>query len=147
MIRNRFILEQYDGDLNNPRASVIEPLNRGIETVKFEINGLNTRINLDKFNYYPKESEQYKNGLLAYYDIHYNSNSLFFFRLQMLKDEISEIAIDPYIPQRKYKAKNKEYTQYLNKKSATKSFILNLAKPDDLELVREWFKDRTNKDI
>lgn len=32
-------------------------------------------------------------------------------------------------------------------KGATKSFILNLAKSDDLELVRGWFKDRTNKDI
>lgn len=48
---------------------------------------------------------------------------------------------------RKWDAKNKEHRQYLNKKGATKSFILNLANPDDLELVREWLKERTNKDI
>lgn len=50
-------------------------------------------------------------------------------------------------PNRIWDAKNKEKRQYMNKKGATKSFILNLAKPDDLELVREWFKERTNKDI
>lgn len=46
---------------------------------------------------------------------------------------------------RKWNAKNKERRQYLNKKSITKSFIIKLATPDDLELVREWIKERDSQ--
>lgn len=47
---------------------------------------------------------------------------------------------------RKWNAKNKERRQYLNKKSITKSFIIKLATPDDLELVREWLKERDSQE-
>lgn len=48
---------------------------------------------------------------------------------------------------KRYKEKNKEMTQYNNKKSACKNFILKTATESDLELVSEWYNQRTEKDI
>ncbi|WP_457922994.1 hypothetical protein [Enterococcus faecalis] len=43
---------------------------------------------------------------------------------------------------KKYEKKNAAAKQYRNKKYATKSFILNLATEEDLQLVRSWLKER-----
>ncbi|EGO9069259.1 hypothetical protein DW615_13325 [Enterococcus faecalis] len=43
---------------------------------------------------------------------------------------------------KKYEQKNAADKQYRNKKYATKSFILNLATEEDLQLVRSWLKER-----
>lgn len=49
---------------------------------------------------------------------------------------------------KKYEQKNTAEKQYRNKKYATKSFITKLATDEDIELVREWLKERENqKDI
>lgn len=46
---------------------------------------------------------------------------------------------------KRYEQKNAKAKQYRNKKSATKSFILNLATEEDLQLVEEWLKERENQ--
>lgn len=46
---------------------------------------------------------------------------------------------------KRYEQKNAQAKQYRNKKSATKSFILNLATEEDLQLVEEWLKERENQ--
>ncbi|WP_368264461.1 hypothetical protein [Enterococcus innesii] len=47
---------------------------------------------------------------------------------------------------KRYEQKNAKAKQYRNKKSATKSFILNLATEEDLQLVKEWLKERETHD-
>lgn len=44
-----------------------------------------------------------------------------------------------------YKQRNKEQTQYNNKKSAAKNFITKTAEPEDIELVKEWLAERTDQ--
>ena len=46
---------------------------------------------------------------------------------------------------KRYEQKNAKAKQYRNKKSATKSFILNLATEEELQLVEEWLKERENQ--
>lgn len=41
--------------------------------------------------------------------------------------------------------KNKDKRQYLNKKSATKSFILKFATDKDIQLVNDWLNERINQ--
>lgn len=45
-----------------------------------------------------------------------------------------------------YDKKNPALRQYLNKKSATKSFIITLATEEDLELVQQWLTERLKKE-
>ncbi|WP_270744284.1 hypothetical protein [Lactococcus lactis] len=40
--------------------------------------------------------------------------------------------------------KNKQYRQYLNKRSATKNFILKLATNEDIKLVNDGLNERIN---
>lgn len=47
---------------------------------------------------------------------------------------------------KKYDQNNPEGRQYRNKKSATKSFIRDLASDDDLELVQGWLEERLKKE-
>lgn len=41
----------------------------------------------------------------------------------------------------KYRAKNKERTAYINKRSACKSFILNLATSEDLDTIADLVEE------
>lgn len=43
---------------------------------------------------------------------------------------------------KKYEQKNPIAKQYRNKKSATKSFILNIATEEDLLLIEDWLNER-----
>ena len=43
---------------------------------------------------------------------------------------------------KKWDEKNKERKKYISKKSTTKSFILNLATEDDLELIEKYITQR-----
>lgn len=45
---------------------------------------------------------------------------------------------------KKWDEKNKNRKQYLNKRSTTKSFILNLATQEDLEKIKEYISEREN---
>ncbi len=42
----------------------------------------------------------------------------------------------------KWDAKNKERKKYINKRSTTKSFILNLATKDDLDQIEKFIEER-----
>lgn len=42
----------------------------------------------------------------------------------------------------KWDAKNKERKKYINKRSTTKSFILNLATKDDLDQIEKFIEKR-----
>ena len=42
--------------------------------------------------------------------------------------------------------KNKQHRQYLNKRSATKNFILKLATNEDIKLVNDWLNERINSE-
>lgn len=42
----------------------------------------------------------------------------------------------------RWRKKNRERTQYLNKRSITKHFISDLATDDDLREIQEWVRDR-----
>lgn len=43
---------------------------------------------------------------------------------------------------KKWNKNNKERVQYINKRSAAKSFILNLATEEDLENIKQYVADR-----
>lgn len=43
---------------------------------------------------------------------------------------------------KKWDAKNRERTAYINKRSAAKNFILKLATEDDLQSMQEYIKER-----
>lgn len=43
---------------------------------------------------------------------------------------------------KKWNQNNKKRIQYLNKRSATKSFILNLATEEDLKNIKQYIADR-----
>ncbi|EMF0094427.1 hypothetical protein O1F49_002656 [Enterococcus hirae] len=46
---------------------------------------------------------------------------------------------------KKYEQKNATEKQYRNKKYATKSFITKLATNEDIQLVKEWLKQREDQ--
>mgnify|MGYP005752868437 CR=1 FL=1 len=46
---------------------------------------------------------------------------------------------------KKWNQNNKERVQYINKSSATKSFILNLATEEDLKKYRDLYSRKKNK--
>lgn len=46
---------------------------------------------------------------------------------------------------KKWNQSNKERVQYINKRSATKSFILNLATEEDLKNIETYIKERKMK--
>lgn len=46
---------------------------------------------------------------------------------------------------KKWNQSNKERVQYINKRSATKSFILNLATEEDLKNIETYIKERKAK--
>lgn len=46
---------------------------------------------------------------------------------------------------KKWNQSNKERVQYINKRSATKSFILNLATEEDLKNIETYIKERKIK--
>lgn len=46
---------------------------------------------------------------------------------------------------KKWDEKNKARKLYINKRSTTKSFILNLATKDDLEQIKKYVQQRENK--
>lgn len=45
---------------------------------------------------------------------------------------------------KKWDEKNKARKLYINKRSTTKSFILNLATQEDLEKIKEYISEREN---
>lgn len=45
----------------------------------------------------------------------------------------------------KWNKNNKERVQYINKRSATKSFILNLATKEDLDNIKRYVKQREDR--
>lgn len=46
---------------------------------------------------------------------------------------------------KKWNQNNKERVQYINKRSATKSFILNLATEEDLKNIETYIAERKTK--
>lgn len=46
---------------------------------------------------------------------------------------------------KKWNQNNKERVQYINKRSATKSFILNLATEEDLKNIEAYIAERKTK--
>lgn len=46
----------------------------------------------------------------------------------------------------RWRKKNRERTQYLNKRSITKSFILNLATTEDIQAIKRWLQERATKE-
>ncbi|KXN76956.1 hypothetical protein [Lactobacillus johnsonii] len=46
---------------------------------------------------------------------------------------------------KKWNRNNKERVQYINKRSATKSFILNLATEEDLKNIEAYIAERKTK--
>lgn len=43
---------------------------------------------------------------------------------------------------KRYEQKNKDKRQYMNKRNATKNFILKTATDEDIQLVEEWLAER-----